>query len=315
VRLRVSGLRSPVARLARTHPVRWLRWLRLGTLALILVAGLLCLLVTYMAHREITTATTRGAQAIAKVDAVSSNLAWAVAAVNVYPLTYPGAVYGEAIAAASQDLVLAAENNIDGVQGANDIQSAESLLIAYSDLIQQAGIDEATAGDAGLAATERAYASTLFRQPGGVLSAVNKLRQDERQAVMRDLGSGWLSPGDFWWWLLAPFLAMLLLAAATSYVLWHGFRRLLSVRLTAALALTLILVALAASLNVHDGGQAKMALYGWLASQAHPVSLSADDGFAFSPGTLAAGLVLLLGASLAAFAAFVRRLNEYRYRP
>lgn len=324
-----TAIRRPAAPwYARAHPVRWLRWLRTGMLTLILVAGLLCLLVAYQAHREITTATGHGAQAISEVDAAYVELIQADRAVALsfrtgdVALVGPGATYGDDITAASQDLVLAAGDNVAGFQGANTIQFAEGLLGTYGDLVQQASTDLAD-NNGTLATAGLGYAHGLLDQTGGLLNVLSGLRQSEQAAVTADLGSRWLGPGDFWWLLLAPFLAMLLLAAGTSYVLWHGFRRLLSVRLTSALVLTLALVALVASLNVHDGGQAKAFIDGRLASQAHltPARLTpaqapraTDAGFAYSPWTLAAALVMACGAGILTFAAYWPRLDEYRYR-
>jgi hypothetical protein len=318
------AIRRPAAPwYARAHPVRWLRWLRTGMLTLILVAGLLCLLVGYQAHREITTATGHGAQAISEVRTAYTELTRADQAVassfrtGDVALVGPGAIYSDDVTAASQDLVLAAGDNVAGFDGTNTIQFAEGLLGTYGDLIQQASTDLAGSNRT-LALAELGYAHDLLGQTGGLLDVLNGLRQSERAAVTADLGSRWLGPGDFWWLLLAPFLAMLLLAAGTSYVLWHGFRRLLSVRLTSALVLTLALVALVASLTVHDGGQAKAFIGGRLASQASLTPAQApratDVSFAYSPWTLAAGLVLAGGAGILAFAAYWPRLDEYRYR-
>jgi len=330
----VRGLPATVARLtrpvpswyARVHPVRWLRWLRAGMLALILVAALLCLLVTYQAHREITIAAGHGAEAIAELNAAHLGLTAADTAVassfrtGDVALVGPGAAYEDAITTASQQLVLAAENNVAGIQGANKIQFAEGLLVTYTDLVQQASTDFAgSGGGRTLAMAELGYASGLLHQKGGILYVLNDLRRAEQATVTADLRSRWLGPGDFWWLLLAPFLAMLLLAAGTSYVLWHGFRRALSVRLTAALVLTLGLVVLVASLNVHDGGQAKAYIDSRLASRTQLTLAEATDatgaGLAYSPWTLAAGLVLAGGASILAYSSYWPRLYEYRYRP
>lgn len=290
-------------------------------LTLIVVAGLLCLLVTYLAHREITAATTHGAAAVAEIDTATAELAQAqtkvgqgktaIAEVSLNPLTGSSTTFDDAVAAATQDLVLAAENNVDGVTGADHIQFAAGLLETYSGLVQQAAIFDADPGSPVLVNAEQGYAAALLQQ---VDASLQQLRGDEQQGIDADLDSLWLTPGDFWWLLLAPFLVMLVLAAATSYVLWHGFRRLFSVRLTAELGLTLVLVALVASLNTHDAGQARTALGGWLAVHTHPAVLSADTGLAFSLLVLLIGLILVAVAVALALAAYARRLNEYRYR-
>jgi hypothetical protein len=305
---------------ARAHPVRWLRWLRTGMLMMIPVVWVLCLLVTYQAHREISVATGRGIMAVTELGAARLELTQAGQAVSSsfrvgdVALVGPGAAYEGDITAASQELVLAAENNVAGIQGANTIQFADGLLVTYNDLVQQASTDFADSGTDTLALAGLGYASSL---QAGVLNTIVGLRQAEQADVAADLGSRWLGPGDLWWLLLAPFFVMLILAAGTSYVLLHGFRRILSLPLTAALLLMLGLVVLVASLNVHDGGQAKAFVdersHGLQA--ANPVLASAADvGFAASPWTLATGLVLVAGAAILTYAAYWPRLDEYRNR-
>jgi hypothetical protein len=333
--------RSWRTRARLVHPERWLRRLRAGLLVVIIAAGLLCLLVTYQAHREITTVTGNGAQAIAEVDAVSAALTRADAAVGLtfrtgdVPLAGAGANYTDDITAATQGLVLAAEHNVAGIQGANAIQFAEGLLVTYTGLVQQATTDFTDSGDKTLALAELGYASNLLTQPGEIRNVLAGLAQTERLAVRTGLSSRWLGPGDLWSLLLAPFLVALLLGAGTSWVLWRGFRRLLSVRLTAAIMLTLGLVVLVASLNVHDGGHARAFINGQFASytrgilaQGTPAAASAgaqaanpvppeaaDVSFAYSPWTLTAGLVLIVSAGVLSQAAYWPRLDEYRYRP
>jgi hypothetical protein len=324
------------ARVRQVRPVRWLRWLRAGMLAMIIVTGLLCLLVTYQAHREITTVTGNGAQAIAEVDAASAALTRANAAVTQtfrigdVPMVGSGASYTDDITAATQGLVLAAEHNVAGVQGADTIQFAEGLLVTYAGEVQQATADFAGSGNKTLALAELGYASN---QLGEIRDVLTELSLAEQRAVRADLDSWSLRPRDFWWLLLAPFFVALLLAAGTSYALWRGFRRVLSVRLIAAGALTLGLTVLVASLNVHDGGRTRAFINGPFTSysqhiltQSIPAAASADAqaaipppptaadvGFAYSQWLLGAGLVLTVGAGILSQAAYWPRLDEYRY--
>jgi hypothetical protein len=296
----------------------------MGMSTLILVVGLLCLLVVYQAHRGTTAATGHGAQAISQVGAASAELVNADSAVvqsfsnGAVGLVGPGAAYEDDITAASQDLTLAAGNNVAGIVGLSTIQFAEGQLGTYNDLVQQASSDFA-ANNHTLAQAELA---ALVGHDGfldkWVLTTLRSLRESERRAVIADLRSRWLRPGEVWWLLLAPFLAMLLLAAGTSYVLWHGFRRLLSVRLTSALMLTLALVGLVASLNIHDGGHARAFIHGLHAwsIQLTPARVppATDVGFGYSPWTLAAGLVLVGSAGVLTVGAYWPRLHEYRYQ-
>jgi hypothetical protein len=305
---------------ARMHPVRWLRWLRTGTLTLILAAGLLCLLVVYQAHREITTAIGHGAKAISEVSAAYAELAHTGKAVasgstGHIPLLdrrfSPGA-YDQAITAASKDLALAAGNNVAGVAGSSKITIAEVQISTYNDRVQQASIE--------LAGDKRSLGLYRFATLGGdygflrgeVLTSIGALRQSEHNAVADDLGSRWLRSRDFWWLLLTPFLVMLLLAVGTSYVLWHGFRRLLSLRLTSALVLTLALVGLVASLNVHDADRAQAFIHGLTTSRAR-VPPATGMNWGSSPWTLAAVPLLAGLAGILTFGAYRPRLYEYKY--
>jgi subtilisin family serine protease len=306
---------------APMHQVRWLRWLRTGTLTLILAAGLLCLLVIYQAHRGITTAIGHGARAISEVGAAYAELAKTGNAVadgsrGRIPLLErrfsPGA-YDEAITAAGKDLVLAAGNNVAGGVGSSRITIAEVQIGTYNDRVQQASID--------LAGNKRSRGLYRFATLGGdygflrgeVLTSIRTLDRSERKAVAADLRSRWLRSSDFWWLLLTPFLAMVLLAAGTSYVLWHGFRRLFSVRLTAALLLMLALVGLVASLNMHDADRAQAFIHG-LAVPGAQVPPATDVSFGYSVWTLAAVLLMTGGAGVLTFGAYRPRLYEYNYQ-
>lgn len=307
---------------ARLHPVRWLRWLRAGTLTLILATGLLCLLVVYQAHREITTAIGHGARAISEVNAAYAQLdktgkAMAGGRAGHIPLTgrrfRPGA-YDVAIREASKDLVLAAGNNVAGAAGSSRIAIAEGQISTYNDRVQQASIDLARNSRSSLGLyTFATLGGDYGFLHGEVLTSIGSLCESERKAVATDLLSRWLSSSDFWWLLLAPFLAVLLLAAGTSYVLWRGFRRLLSTRLVLALVLTLAIVGLVASLNMHDADRAQ-AFIRSLAASPTRMPPAAEVSFGYSPWTLAAVVLLTGGALVLAFVAYRPRLYEYRYQ-
>jgi hypothetical protein len=303
------------------HPKDELRWLRNGTLAVIVVAGLLCGLVTENAHREIATATGEGTSAITDINAANKALAASdpvgssltgseligTAAIG------PGSNYSDDFTAASNGLVSAAAHNVAGGQGAELIQFDEGLLLIYNSQVQQAITD--FTDDRTLAHVELGYANTVEKEIDLTPTphVTNSLRQTEQMAVTAELDSRWLGPGDIWWLLLAPFFVLLLLAARTSYVLWHGFRRLLSGRLTVAVVAMLGLIVLVASLNVHDGGQAKAFVAATAGSTQAPGAT--DVSFAVSPLALAAWPVLIIAALALGYAAYGSRLDEYRYRP
>jgi hypothetical protein len=299
----------------RMHPAQWLRWLRNGILAMALIAWALCGLVIRDARHDIATATGNGAQAIAQIDAARAALSSDVGATNDFnsdgvALTGTGNDYTDYLTAATQELIAASTDNVAGAQTASDLDFDELQLNTYSGQVQQAITDFSTPGDSTLAMAEIGYATTIEQQ---IEKDLGSRLHDERTAVATDLDSQWLSPGDVWGLLLAPFFVMLVLAAATSYVLWHGFRRLLSGRLIAAAATTLGLIILVASLNIHDGGQAKTFVATKAASL--PVPAATDVSFADSWPALTAWVVLTVAALVLAYTAYQPRLDEYRYRP
>jgi hypothetical protein len=298
------------------HPKDELRWLRNGTLAVIVVAGLLCGLVTENAHREIATATGQGTDAITDINAANNALTEsdgvARRSLRGSILIGPGTNYSGDFTAASNGLVSAAAHNVADAEGAELIQFDEGELLIYNSQVQQAITDFAADPASRLGEVELGYATSI--ETGiDLTSGTSSLLYTEHAAVTAELASGWLGPGDIWWLLLAPFLVLLLIAARTSYVLWHGFRRLLSGRLTVAVAATLALIVLVASLNVHDGGQAKAFVAAAVGSTKAPTAT--DVSFAVSPLALAAWLVLIIAALALGYAAYGSRLDEYRYRP
>jgi hypothetical protein len=305
------------ARLARAHPWRWLRVLRNVTLAMIVVAGLLCLLVSYQAHREMVTATGNGAQAISEVIAANSAINQATNALqkispSAVVLSGPGGQYTDSYTSATKQLTLVALDNVAGSGAATGISFAGGLLVSYDGQARQAIADYAE-GQAALGKIQVKYYLPSLK----VGTALETLLQTEQAATAQDLNSWWLSPGDVRLLLLAPLFVLLLAAAGTSYQLWRGFRRLFSVRLAAAAAATLALVVIVAALNVHDeeGAHAFMTPMLKASISAHTLTATGPGpGLAYSPLTLVVGLLLAAAASAAAYAAYRPRLEEYRYR-
>jgi hypothetical protein len=296
--------------------VSWLRWLRVSALATICAAAALAALVTVEAHAQITLATTRGATAIARVSDAAGQVAAADSSVRGsfatgdVALAGSGSGFSGALTAASQDLVLAAENNVAGQTGARQIQFDEGLLTTYTSQVQQAGTDFSAWGPA-LAMARLGYASD---SAATIIASLDRLRADEQQAVQASLDSPWLRPGGFWWLLTVPLCALLLVAAATCYVLREGFHRLLSAQLVGAVAMTVLALALAGTLNAHDGSQAAAALDALLQPRRAPTSpLPPPSALAYSSWMLGVGAVLCGGALALAFAAYRRRLLEYRF--
>jgi hypothetical protein len=300
------------------HPVTWLRWLRVGAMAAIAATAVLGWLETAQAHQEITLASTRGVQAVADVAAARQELSDASSAVQgsfsagAVALTGPGATYTAAVASAAQDLVLAAEGNVAGMRGSAQIQFVGGQLSSYRAQVDQAGNDFA-AGDPVLARAELGYATAL---QAGLSADLRQLGLAEFSAVSASLGSAWMMPATLWLVPLAPLAVLLAVAGWTSYVLRTGFRRLLSVPLTAAVLAALAFVVLIATANVHDSGRAALFVQRTVSSlPGHPAMLASsgpDASVGSSGWTLLAELALAACAAVLAFTSYRPRLLEYR---
>jgi hypothetical protein len=298
--------------------VVWLRWLRVAVLAFIAATAVAGWVETARAHQEIALASTHGVRALEDVAAARRELLAADSdmqasfAAGAVALTGPGAGYTAAIAAASQDLVLAAGDNVAGRAGADQVRFAGGQVSAYRSQVEQAGADFA-AGDPVLAQAELGYAASVL---SASVTELDQLGQAEVAAVNADLGSGWLDPAYLWLALLAPLAVTLALASWTSYVLQAGYRRLLSVPLTLAVLTAAGFVALVATANSRDSGHALR--YAQQTVAALPRHLAGappgpDAAIAASAPALLAGLALAVGAAALAFAAYRPRLLEYRF--
>jgi hypothetical protein len=297
--------------------VTWLRWLR--AVAVIVIAATACLgwLETAQAHREISLTSSQGIRAVADVTAARQALSAASDAVErsfaagAVPLTGSGEAYTAAIASAAQDLVLAAEDNVAGPDGSEQVQFADGQLSSYQAQVGQASNDF-SAGDPVLAQAELGYATTLFND---AFAELGKLGTMELNAVTGELGSVWLATGTLWLVLLVPLAVLLALAGWTSYVLRAGFRRLLSVPLIVAVMVTLSLVVLVAAANSHDSQHAlryeRQVLLVLAAHQTITAVPGPDAGIGTSSWTLLAALALAAGAAFLAFNAYQPRLREY----
>ena len=303
----------------RAHPVTWLRWLRVVIVIVIAATALLGWLETAQAHKGITLASTRGVQAVADVAAAQWDLHAAGEAVQrsfaaaAVPLTGPGEAYTAAIASAAQDLVLAAEDNVAGQAGSEQIQFADGQLSSYRSQVDQAGNDFA-AGDPVLARAELGYATTLL---DGLSGELGQLGMAELDVVTDNVGSVWLATVTLWLVPLIPLAVLVALAGWSSYVLNAGFRRLLSVRLILAVLATLGLVTLIAAANSHDSRHAlhyeQQVL---LALSEHQTMLAVpgpDAGIGSSGWTLLAAWALASVAAILAFTSYQPRLQEYKF--
>lgn len=302
---------------ARAHPVTWLRWLR--AVAVIVIAATACLgyLETVQAHREIALTSSQGIRAVADVTAARQALSAASDGVersfgaDAVPLTGAGETYTAAVASAAQDLVLAAEDNVAGPGGGEQVQFADGQLSSYQAQVGQAS-DDFAAGDPVLARAELGYATILSND---LFAELGQLGTTELDAVTGELGSVWLATGTLWLVLLVPLAVLLALAGWTSYVLRAGFRRLLSLPLMVAVLVTLGLVVLMAAANSHDSQHAlryeQQVLLALSAHQTIAAVPGPDAGLGSSGWTLLAALALAAGAAFLAFNAYQPRLREY----
>jgi hypothetical protein len=303
----------------RAHPVTWLRWLRIGALAVVFITALLGWLETSRAHAGITVASTHGVRAVADVADASQQLGAANRAVQgsftagAVALTGPGATYTADIASAAQDLVLAAGDNVAGPTGSAQVQFTEGQLSTYRAQVDQAGTDFA-AGDPVLARAELGYATTLL---DGLLAGLGQLGQGELNAVHAALGSAWLAPGTLWLLLLVPLAVLVTVAAWTCYVLLAGFRRVLSAPLMLAVAASFAFVITVATANAHDSAHAmrfvQLAVSGLPGRPGQLAALRPDAAIGSSGWTVLAAAALAACAALLAFTAYRPRILEYRF--
>lgn len=317
-----AARRGPARRLyQRLHPVTWLRWLRAGIVVMIAVTAVLGWVETAREHAEITVASTHGVRAVADVAAARRELLAASAAVNksfragTVPIAGLGATYNAGIASSAQDLVLAADDNVAGTAGSDQIQFVSGELSSYRTQVDKAGND-AAAGDPVLASAELTYAGSEL---GVVSSDLQTLGTAELGAVNARLGSGWLAAAWLWLLLAVPLAAVLALAWWTCYVLLAGFRRVLSVRLVLAAAATAGFVATVGTANAHDSGHAARFVEQAIATLPRsPAGLAGpgpDVSIGSSAGVLVTGLVLAASAAVLAYASYYPRIAEYRKPP
>ena len=284
-------------RLRSTHPVRVLRWLRNGVLLSVAAAALLYLWVTIQAGHDITAAR-RTQQAIADTGKASSAVTAGGTALDYafsredVTLVGAGSEFVNQITQVDKYLALAAEDNAAGTEGTREIQYVQDLLASYLQLSENAVRDYDRGTVLGQAGQQ--YASG---DEGDVQSAISLLANAERTALDAQHAAWALDPGTFWWALLGPVIGMLLLVAATAYVLARHFRRHVSPWLWGSLLITAVTMVIAGFFNSADAR-----------------SLAADP-WAGHPATVAVALLLLLAAAVVAQLAYHPRLAEYRFQP
>lgn len=284
-------------RLRSAHPVYVLRWLRNGVLLSVAAAALLYLWVALQAGSDIVAAQ-RTHQAITEIDNAGGDVLLAGSALNTVfsyngvKLLGTGPDFLNGITQVNKLLTDAAEGNAADAEGTAGIQYVQNQLASYVQLAEKAVQDSELGGPLGQA--EQQYATSA---EADVQSAITVLTTAEQKALNKQRHAWTLDPGTFWWALLGPVIAMLLLVAATAYLVARHFRRHISVSLWGSLLITAAAMVTAGLFNSADAR-----------------SLSADP-WAGHPVTMTLALLLLLAAAALAQLAYRPRLAEYRFQP
>jgi hypothetical protein len=286
-----------------------LRWQRTGIVAMVVVAAVLSMAETYIAHGELA----RIARGDTAIHVIQNQLgvplddadAKLTAAVKDKPddvdLVGKGTTYQVDVTEVQQEIATAAANDIGGNDGAQQIQFIDGLVTTYTQLVNQAvddyGYDPAHA----LSTAELGYATSVLSGDLGygadgtcdltLDSACRSAIDTEKREQEALSNSFWLNGSKFWWPLLAPVLVLLLLLAETSRTLWRGFRQLFSGRMLIAACLTAV-VTIVVGLTAPT---------------------SAGAGFAYNDAWRFTAPVLFLAACVCTVWGYRRRLADYSF--
>jgi hypothetical protein len=136
-------------------------------------------------------------------------------------LSGPGLQHQNQLTFASQRLVQVAENNAAGKDGSQRIQLLEALLESYSSLIGQAHAHFGAA----LGTADLWYASHLLHAGDNpILPELDRLRDDQIEALNRQLAASSTTTGNLLTWV-TPIALLLVLLVATQVFLKRRFRR------------------------------------------------------------------------------------------
>jgi hypothetical protein len=302
------------------HPVTVLRWLRNGVLLSAAPAALLYVWVVIQARHEIADVH-RTRQAITYIDKAKKAARSAQGDLQVAfkgedpTLTGTGSDYVNDITLVNTYIAVVAEDNAAGSAGTSQIQYVSGELETYLKLSESAVLDYSVGKSFGLDAEGYAIGgeTNLTSALGSVPTCQQLTSQEQRPSVSTGLAptglaptekhalcaqqSAWpLDPGKFWWILLAPVIVMLLLVAATGYVLARHFRRHLDPWLWGALLTAAATSITVGAFNVVD--------------EQH---LSGSQ-LAGNAATMTVALLLFLAVGVQAYRAYHPRLDEYRFR-
>jgi hypothetical protein len=296
------------ARVRAIHPVRVLRWLRAGALAMVLATALLYLLVSTQADDQLAAAQ-RTQAAIDNLGDAYHAAKTADTALNKasetgqVALIGTGTEFANATARVNTFITSAADGNADGGRGRAQFQFVQGQLTTSVQLADAAVRDYARSGRAGLDTARAALTARQERDPvtnkpvpgtGGLTESLTDLEDQQKDALGRQRHSHWLNPAYVWFLLVGPTAVMFACVLATGYFVARHFRRYVSPRLVAALLVTAAVGITAGLLCRYDAQGGHDPLVGhWL--------------------TRTLALSLLAAAGVLAYLGYRPRLAEYRF--
>ncbi|MFJ4771288.1 hypothetical protein ACIP88_19620 [Streptomyces uncialis] len=296
-------------RLRRAHPVRRLRWLRSGMLALVCATAVGWVVVAVDGGQEITSVR-RADSALQDIGAArhaaqQADLALERAvATGQLELIGTGTEFANATARISTLVTAAAQGNAAGAAGRKQIQFVQGQLTTALELAATAVRDYPRTGRAGVDSARGALTAPRLPDPdtrrpipgtGGLLASLQDLEETQSDGLAQRRDASWLNPFRLWLLAAAPALMMLGLVLATAHVLIRRFHRPVGPRLLGVFALTAGVAFAAAALTTWD--ESRLA--------AHPT--------AGHPVTMTVALLALSAAGVLNHMAYRPRLAEYRF--
>ncbi|MFJ4716747.1 hypothetical protein [Streptomyces sp. NPDC088785] len=295
--------------LRTAHPVRILRLLRTGLLAMVCATAVVYLATATQGGQEVTTARhsrTADDQLSDARDAVTTadRALDDATRTGQIELIGPGATFANATARIGTLLTAAAQGNAAGATGRAQFQFVLGKLLICQQLVTTAVSDYPHNGTVGVDSARATLTAPRLRDPdtgretpgtGGLGASIEDLRHLQSAGLARQRDTGWLDPVQLWGLALAPAVAALALFCATARVLAAHFRRPVGGHLVATLALTLAVTGVSVGLTSWD--ESRLAL--------HPA--------AGHPAVMALVLPALVVAGVLNHLAHRPRLAEYRY--
>ncbi|MCX5264571.1 hypothetical protein [Streptomyces sp. NBC_00199] len=291
------------------HPVRVLRWLRAGVLAMVAATALLYLLVSAQAGEQMAAAR-RTEAAVEDIEqargtAVAAEAALAkVAATRQVTLIGTGTEFANDTARVNTLVTSAAAGNAAGNRGRTQFEYVQSQLTTCLQLANTAVRDYARSGPGVLDSARLALTAPRAKDPrtgewipgtGGLTASLTDLEDLQNEALDAQKGSRWLNPVYVRSLLVGPTAVMLVCVLATGHVVARRFRRFVGLPLVVALAATAAVGITAVRLSRRD----TLAL--------HQTPLLGH----WLTTTLTLGLLAV--AAVLAYLGYRPRLSEYRF--